>query len=954
MANLSITVEDANNLTVDVTPQPATNIVIDRGVAGNGIESITLVDIDGQTYLDIVYTNGTTAQLGPLDTGVYFGISPITVDGNEISLDDTAVTAGEYGSESQTVTYTVDTKGRLTASQEQNIAITLSQITDAGTIASQDSSNVSITGGSISGTSVSGYVPTTTTITAGTGLSGGGDLSADRTIDIENTGVTAATYGSASQVPVIAVNAQGQATSVTDTTISITQSNISDAGDANGIATLDAGGTVPLSQIPASIQGGVSYQGTWNASTNTPTLVSGVGTKGYYYVVSVAGSTNLNGVTTWNVGDWAIFNGTAWEKVDNTDAVTSVNGYTGTVVLGYGDITTGIVPVANGGTGVTVSSGANSVVLRDANVNINVNALDDGYSNIAASGTPIVLTTASVRRFTITGSGGQVIKLPDATTLTSGAIFQFDNNQSSGAITVNNNSNTLIVSVPSGGFVLVNLLSNATAAGSWDRHDQAPANVSWSTNTFDYAGSITSATWNGNVVQVNRGGTGAATLTGYVKGSGTSALTASSTIPTTDLSGTITNAQLANSAITINGSSTSLGGSVSVGTVTSVTGTSPVVSSGGNTPAISMPAATTSVNGYLTSTDWNTFNGKQPAGTYVNSVSGTATRITSTGGTTPVIDLASGVASAGTTGSSSLIPVVTIDTYGRVTSITTASNPQGTVTSVTGTSPVVSSGGATPAISMPAATTSVSGYLTSTDWNTFNGKGSGTVTSITAGTGLSGGTITGSGTIALANTAVTAGAYTNANITIDAQGRITLASSGSAGGVTSFSAGTTGLTPSTGTTGAVTLAGTLAIANGGTGQTTANTAFNALAPSQTSNSGKYLTTDGTNSSWATVNAGASLSNDTTTASNLYPIYAAATSGTPTTLYTSNAKYLYKPSTGELSASAHVSSNGIHVNNATVSASYTIASGNNGLSVGPVTVASGQSVTISTGQRWVIL
>jgi hypothetical protein len=153
-----------------------------------------------------------------------------------------------------------------------------------------------------------------------------------------------------------------------------------------------------------------------------------------------------------------------------------------------------------------------------------------------------------------------------------------------------------------------------------------------------------------------------------------------------------------------------------LGTVTTVTGTAPVVSSGGNTPAISMAAATTSVSGYLTSTDWTTFNNK------VTSVSGTAGRVSSTGGTTPVIDLVNGIASAGTTGSVSLIPVVTIDTYGRVTSITTAANPQGTVTSVTGTAPVVSSGGATPAISMPAATTSVNGYLTSTDWNTFNGK----------------------------------------------------------------------------------------------------------------------------------------------------------------------------------------------------------------------------------------
>lgn len=86
------------------------------------------------------------------------------------------------------------------------------------------------------------------------------------------------------------------------------------------------------SSITISADGGVNYQGTWNASTNNPTLTSSVGTKGFYYVVSVAGSTNLNGVTDWKVGDWAIFNGTAWEKVDTTDQVSSVFGRTGAVV----------------------------------------------------------------------------------------------------------------------------------------------------------------------------------------------------------------------------------------------------------------------------------------------------------------------------------------------------------------------------------------------------------------------------------------------------------------------------------------------------------------------------------------------------------------------------------------------------------------------------------------------
>jgi hypothetical protein len=107
----------------------------------------------------------------------------------------------------------------------------------------------------------------------------------------------------------------------------------------------------------------------------------------------------------------------------------------------------------------------------------------------------------------------------------------------------------------------------------------------------------------------------------------------------------------------------------------------------------------------------------------VTSVSGTSGRITSTGGATPVIDLASGIVTPGTTGSSSLIPVITVDTYGRVTSITTASN--------TG--------------------------------------GAGTVTSITAGTGLTGGTITTSGTIAIDSTVATlTGSQTLTNKTISA------------------------------------------------------------------------------------------------------------------------------------------------------------------------------------------
>jgi hypothetical protein len=208
------------------------------------------------------------------------------------------------------------------------------------------------------------------------------------------------------------------------------------------------------------------------------------------------------------------------------------------------------------------------------------------------------------------------------------------------------------------------------------------------------------------------------------------------------------------------------------GTVTSVTGTAPVVSSGGATPAISMAAATTSVNGYLTSTDWTTFNNKG-SGT-VTSVSGTAGRITSTGGVTPVIDLASGVASAGTTGSASLIPVVTIDTYGRVTTITTAANPQGTVTSITAGTGL--SGGtitSTGTIAIDSTVATLTGVQTLTN-KTISGA-SNTLTSI-ANASLTNSSVTvGTTAIALGASSLTLGGLTTVTVTQDPTAALDLA-----------------------------------------------------------------------------------------------------------------------------------------------------------------------------------
>lgn len=114
---------------------------------------------------------------------------------------------------------------------------------------------------------------------------------------------------------------------------------------------------------------------------------------------------------------------------------------------------------------------------------------------------------------------------------------------------------------------------------------------------------------------------------------------------------------------------------------------------------------------------------------------------------------------------------------------------------------------------------------------------------------------------------------------------------------------------------------------------------------------QYEGYDGTN--W-TLLGGAVITNDTATATNLYPTFAGVTSGNVSTLYTGNAKLLYKPSTGELQSTAMVASNGIFVNSQTVSSDYTIAATNNGLSAGPVTVASGITVTVSSGAVWTIV
>ena len=145
----------------------------------------------------------------------------------------------------------------------------------------------------------------------------------------------------------------------------------------------------------ASVAGGLSYQGTWNASTNTPTLASGTGTNGFYYIVATAGSTNLDGLTDWQIGDWLLFNGTNWQKIDQTNLVTSVAGRTGAVTLSNTDIS---------GLGTIATQAANNVAITGGTIN----GTTVGATTAAAvTGTTVTATTKFVSSyFDASGSGG--------------------------------------------------------------------------------------------------------------------------------------------------------------------------------------------------------------------------------------------------------------------------------------------------------------------------------------------------------------------------------------------------------------------------------------------------------------------------------------------------------------------------------------------------------------------
>jgi hypothetical protein len=205
--------------------------------------------------------------------------------------------------------------------------------------------------------------------------------------------------------------------------------------------------------------GSTIYQGTWNAATNTPALASGVGVRGYYYIVSVAGTTNLDGITDWFVGDWAIFDGTAWQQVDNTDAVVSVNGQTGAVSLTTDNISEGSTNLyyldsrARGALSFTAGSGAYNSTTGVITIPTNTNQLTNGASFITLAS---LSGTAPIQYNNTTGA----ISITQSGTASNGFLNSTDWN------TFNNK------------------LSTATAAATYVPYTGANANLDMGTGTF--------------------------------------------------------------------------------------------------------------------------------------------------------------------------------------------------------------------------------------------------------------------------------------------------------------------------------------------------------------------------------------------------------------------------------------------------------------------------------------
>jgi hypothetical protein len=294
----------------------------------------------------------------------------------------------------------------------------------------------------------------------------------------------------------LALNDRVQQTGTANTTVSFTLTG-SVAG-FQSFAVVGNGNTTYYSSFDAT---GNWEVGVGTYSTTGPTLTR----------TTILASSNSGSAVTFS-GTVNVFVTYPSSKSVNLDASGNVSPL-GTIASGTWQGTT--VGVAYGGTGVTSSSGANSVMLRDANQNVAVNRLNQSNTAVTAAGGTTALTAASSYSQTLNGTGGQTYTMPDATTLTTGVAFVFNNN-ATGTLILQDYATGSIGTITSGGAVELVLLANGTVAGTWDVHGFLPENVTWGTNALNLGSTvITNGTWNGGTITSNYGGTG---LTSYAVG----------------------------------------------------------------------------------------------------------------------------------------------------------------------------------------------------------------------------------------------------------------------------------------------------------------------------------------------------------------------------------------------------------------------------------------------------
>lgn len=254
---------------------------------------------------------------------------------------------------------------------------------------------------------------------------GSGRPGAAITLSLKSTG-TAGTYSK------VTTDAQGRVSSGTImtsadiiTSLGYTPVNNAVLGAASGVATLDGSSKLTASQLPAGIAGGLNYQGTWNANTNSPTLASATGTKGFMYKVSVAGTTSLDGINSWNVGDELFFDGTAWEKIDGLSSeVLSVAGKVGAVTLATTDLTDVATGTLTGGMYLIYTAGkwTPTTVAIPAGTVTSMSSANTAIVITSPTTTPVLtFTPANVLLSTI---GGQVTTSQIAPSGTNGNILQ--------------------------------------------------------------------------------------------------------------------------------------------------------------------------------------------------------------------------------------------------------------------------------------------------------------------------------------------------------------------------------------------------------------------------------------------------------------------------------------------------------------------------------------------------